>query len=51
MPGFVVPFYRHARVDALAVVRKPLTEKYRNEVVALRKMWQPLFLISGNGTR
>ena len=51
-PGFVVPFFRHARVDALAIVRKPFTETYRNQVVALRKMWHPLsFLISGNGTR
>ena len=27
-PGFVVPFFRHAQVDALAVVRKPFTETY-----------------------
>ena len=25
-PGFVVPVFRHAQVDALAVVRKPFTE-------------------------
>ena len=41
-PGFVVSFFRHARVDALAVVRKPFPETYRNQVVALRKMWHPL---------
>ena len=29
-------------MDALAVVRKPFPEKYRNQVVALRKMWHPL---------
>ena len=26
-------FFRHARVDALAIVRKPFTETYRNQVL------------------
>ena len=51
-PGFVVPFFRHAQVDAIAVVRKPFTETVQESGCCIKEDVAPtLLLISGNGTR
>ena len=49
-PGFVVSFFRHARVDALAVVRKPFPEVQESGCCIKEDVAPTLLLISGNGT-
>ena len=47
-PGFVVPVFRHAQVDALAVVRKPFTEyRWVDKIVHEPQQEEHIHVVAG----